>query len=250
MRTWGTAGVGLGVALVACAGRFGDAGGSGGAALRLAAPDDVRWEEGGTQEVVLAIENSGSSAVRVPPPSPERARVAVYRGGDATPVCSTPRREVAPVAPVVELPPGGRARIAVSLDACRLAPGEYRFEGSYDLGDPAGVIGPERGRIVVSPASAAVDFPASRRAVEPPADADAAGAASANPHLRPRAPPLGAASLACVDDVLARRGLNAHGDPAGTVYPDGPPTFDSEVERRRMVLERYPDIGTICRVVP
>jgi hypothetical protein len=154
----------------------------------------------------------------------------------------------------VRLSPGERREVTVTLEGCALAPGEYRYEASY--APPGGGpedgprrLGPERGRVVVRPAASDVGLPASREAVSPPGHAEPPVPPQPNPHLaRPIAPTP--QSLACVDRELARRGLNAFGDPAATVYPDGPPAFGSDVERERMILERYPDLGTLCRDPP
>ncbi len=65
----------------------------------------------------------------------------------------------------------------------------------------------------------------------------------------PAAPPPPAAQ-SCIDRELAARGLNAYGDPPGTVYAGGTPLFDEKTgrstPRERYVLERHPEIARAC----
>lgn len=104
---------------------------------------------------------------------------------------------------------------------------------------------PERAAAV-----AGAPLPRSPRSVEPPghpAPDTPAVPAPPDPGLSPvPARPPAAATAACVDRELRRRGLNAYGDPQATVYRRVPPVPPSErVER---VLARYPEIRTTCAV--
>jgi hypothetical protein len=243
------------VVIAACAHRFGSPTSPG---LRLSTNPDVRWETEGPHDLALVLENTGTAPTAIPEPSPARAYVTVYDTDPSRPVCTHGPDPAAPTT-LADLGPGERRALVVHLPSCELSRGEYRYEVWYDIPDVPGTrwsgrIGPEYGRIFVQSSAAAVDFPASRSAVSPPERADApappAPPAPANPHFHPAFPPFGPASLACVDRELERRGLNAWGDPSATVYPDGPPTLPSDVERQQMVLERYPDIAMVCRLPP
>lgn len=246
------------VPLAGCAGRFGGAPSASEPRLRLEAAD-VRWPAGGPNEIALAIENSGGSPVSIAAPTSAGARVDVLRDGD--PICRWEGPPPDRAAPVVELGPGERRVVVVRLEGCDAPGGDYRYQASYELpgargADWSGRLGPEVGRLVVERSGATVEVPASRRSVEAPEHADAPVAAPhPSPSVRPgpvvpgvAPPPTGPAEMACVDRELARLGLNAFGDPAGTVYPRGPPQLASEVERTQAILERYPDIRTICGV--
>jgi hypothetical protein len=252
-RVRGTAWLALlaGALALACAHRFGA---ESPPDLRLITNPDVRWETGGPHDVALVLENAGSEKLRLTEPDPAQAGVTVFEPGEKDPVC---RKDPAPPADppkVVDLAPRERRALVVRLESCALGPGEYRYEAWYVAPEArsawAGRVGPERGRVLVHRPEE-VALPASPRAVSPPDHAEApVPSAPSSPDSRPAVPPLGSASLACVDRELARRGLNAWGDPASTLYPDGPPTLASEVERQRMVLERYPDLATLCRIPP
>jgi peptidoglycan hydrolase-like protein with peptidoglycan-binding domain len=84
---------------------------------------------------------------------------------------------------------------------------------------------------------AAENVPQARRST-------AAGAASVvTPPERPNRIQDAGAFQACVDRELSRRGLNAYGDPPGT------PPRDAD-DRYEFVMQRYPDIGTVCTTTP
>lgn len=238
--------------VAACAHR---AAGGGEAEVRLAANPDVRWETEGPHEVTVVLENAGSARVAIPEPSAAHAQVVVTEAGAARVVCHEDAALAAADAQVIDLAPRERRALAVRLESCDPPPGEYRYELSYVVPQARGAtwsgrVGPARGRILVQRSAAVVEQPASRRTVAPPRHPAPAGAAPASPHPPPAVPGLGPASLACVDRELARRGLNAYGDPVATLYPDGPPVLASEVERQRLLLERYPDVATLCLVPP
>jgi hypothetical protein len=224
--------------------------------LRLSTNPDVRWETDGPHDLAVILENTGAVPTALPEPSPAYASVVVFDPADAGSICRKDAAQVAESPELVDLAGRERRALVVRLDTCEIVPGEYRYEASYVIPEVpgsrwSGRLGPEHGRIVVQSSGALIDWPASRSAVSPPGHADAPGPpAPANPHFRRAVPPLGPASLACVDRELAGRGLNAWGDPAATVYPEGPPTLASEVERQKMVLERYPEIANSCRIPP
>jgi hypothetical protein len=54
----------------------------------------------------------------------------------------------------------------------------------------------------------------------------------------------------CIDRELQRRGLNEYGDPPGTVYKDGSPTYDvvtgTTSDRHDYVYWHRRDIGVVC----
>ncbi len=64
------------------------------------------------------------------------------------------------------------------------------------------------------------------------------------------APPPGADLQACIDEQLAKRGLDPYGEPPGTPHPDGPPVPPGSIERYQRVLDRQPAIRTACRASP
>jgi hypothetical protein len=212
------------------------------------------------------LENTGDAQTSIALPSPEQAAVVVFDAAGREPLCRKEAEPAPPGLPLVELAERERRALVVRLESCHLAPGAYRYEAAYVIPDVpgarwAGRLGPEHGRIVVQRSTAVIDRPASRAAVSPPGPGGTGSGrtpepdvevtpAPANPHLRPGVSPLGPSSLSCVDRELARRGMNAWGDPAATIYPEGPPTLSSDVERQMMILERYPDIATLCRVPP
>lgn len=244
------------VPLAGCAGRFGGTTPPSEPRLRLDV-GDVRWPAGGPNEIALAIENSGGAPVSIAAPTSAGARVDLLQDGDQ--ICRWEGPPPDGAAPVVQLGPGERRVMVVRLEGCHAPGGEYRYQASYEVPDARGAdwsgrLGPEVGRLFVERSEATIELPAARRSVSPPEHADAPVAAPhPSPAVRPgpvvpgaAPPPVGPAEMACVDRELARLGLNAFGDPAGTIYSQGPPQLASEVERTQSILERYPDIRTIC----
>lgn len=234
-----------------CAHRFGAAPGP---ELQLSIPRDVRWEQGTPRELPVVLENGGARPLGIPELSPAHIYVAVFPEAGRIPVCiKEAEHGVSEAGRTSELRPGEERRVIVRLPGCDVAPGTYRYEAWYHppAGDEGARIGPEIGRIVMR-ASTEVDVPVSSRNVSPPGSAEppTTPAAPPNPHFRPGAPTFGPQAGACIDRELGDRGLNAYGDPAGTMYPDGPPTLSSDVERQRMIFERYPELATACSVVP
>ena len=63
-----------------------------------------------------------------------------------------------------------------------------------------------------------------------------------------QAPPAVAGS--CLDRQLAAKGLNAFGDPEGTMYPGGTPLFDEKTgrttPREQYVLAKHADLARAC----
>jgi hypothetical protein len=171
-------------------------------------------------------------------------------------------------------------------DYCRdLAPGVYRYEVIYVANNAAGakgsfyqgIFGPETGHVLVREGAtklkyedlrAALDQPnaAPAQAAAEPAVAPAPAAAAAEPAqaqpaaatttaaaqpvpaaAEPEAPALSPKEIrACVDRELAARGLNAYGDPKGTVYDGGSPV--DEYGRILFVASRNPAIRRACGI--
>ena len=226
--------------------------------LRLAAPPQVEWAHGSGHAVRLVLENTGTSPLQVAEPSASRAAFEVYATSGNVPLC---RKVVTPGgAPrVVTLRARERVTLDVSLPGCVLSPGAYRYEASYDAPPAAGStwagrVGPERGELVVRPDAPASNAPAASGAVSSPPDLPPPGGSV------PIVPvPLGPGQVAapapwdpdvraCLDRELDLRGLNAYGDPPGTLYRGGPPAFASESERERMLFARFPAIATSCQL--
>lgn len=132
----------------------------------------------------------------------------------------------------------GRARTPPAPPPPRAAPPEAGR--ALPGGAPAAGTGPER-VLPVPRTPGAVAPPSDRRvelpAVPPPPDPLA-------PPGNPGAPATSTAD--CVDRELARRGLNAYGDPPGTVYPVAPPAPASA--RIAHVLAHHPELRTTCEV--
>lgn len=63
-----------------------------------------------------------------------------------------------------------------------------------------------------------------------------------------KAPPAGET---CIDRELSAKGLNAFGDPPGTMYAGGTPLFDEKtgrsIPREQYVFDRHPEIARACR---
>jgi hypothetical protein len=103
------------------------------------------------------------------------------------------------------------------------------------------------------------ESPAQAQAPQPPARQ---GPQPQRP--QPEPPPLseadgGRSALeTCVDAQLSARGLNAFGDPAGTMYAGGTPLFDEAAAggagraRARVpwILKRHPEIAATCAGTP
>lgn len=242
------------VALVAaCAHRFGS---PAEAQLRVASNPEVRWEAAGPHELAMILENTGAASMTVPLPTEAAARVAVFAPSGEVPLCEHRPERPARSPPLVALGPRQTRAVIVLLASCDLAPGSYRYEAWYEIprvpgSQWSGRLGPERGRIVVQRPGALAPRAASRAALSPPEHAPAPGLAPPGGARSSLAPaPLSPASRSCIDRELARRGLNAWGDPAATPLPDPRSTFASDVERAEAVLRRYPAIATLCRVPP
>lgn len=72
----------------------------------------------------------------------------------------------------------------------------------------------------------------------------------------PREPPAApsaapqAAGGSCLDRELAARGLNAFGDPPGTMYAGGTPLFDERtgkaISREQYVFSHHPELASTC----
>ena len=66
---------------------------------------------------------------------------------------------------------------------------------------------------------------------------------------RREAPPQ-PAGVSCLDRELAARGLNAFGDPQGTMYAGGTPLFDERtgkaIPREQYVFSHHPDLASAC----
>jgi hypothetical protein len=65
-----------------------------------------------------------------------------------------------------------------------------------------------------------------------------------------REPPPRAPEGSCLDRELAARGLNAFGDPQGTMYAGGTPLFDertgASIPREQYVFSRHPELASAC----
>jgi hypothetical protein len=63
-------------------------------------------------------------------------------------------------------------------------------------------------------------------------------------------PPPQPAKVSCLDRELAARGLNAFGDPQGTMYAGGTPLFDERtgkaISREQYVFSHHPDLASAC----
>ncbi len=58
-----------------------------------------------------------------------------------------------------------------------------------------------------------------------------------------------ASRTSCLDRELARRGLNAYGDPAGTRYPPGR-TPPASAKSWSAIVAKHPEIGAVCFYPP
>jgi len=180
---------------------------------------------------------------------------------------------------------GMELRLDVRSECRDLTAGTYRYEVIYVAnpahGAPAhmyqGVFGPETGRVLVAEGATRLKYEELRAALDTkPADAapavaatapatagDGAPAADAAAPGQPVAPekPADAAPAtaaqqepaaspaeirACVDRELAARGLNAYGDPKGTIYNSGTPV--DEYGRILYVASRSPAIRHACNI--
>lgn len=65
-----------------------------------------------------------------------------------------------------------------------------------------------------------------------------------------REPPPVSQGVSCLDRELASRGLNAFGDPQGTMYAGGTPLFDertgASISREQYVFSHHPELASAC----
>lgn len=243
---------------LACAAR----GGAGPEArLRLDGPDAVGWEPAGPYALRVELHNASGYALPVARPLPEALQVKVFRASDGTLACRTPSPTHRQYEgwDVVPIPAASGLPLEVDLGPyCRgLAPGVYRWEAVY-VANPAqgggaaaytGTLGPRAGRAAVGEGLSR-DRGALAAALSPPAG----GAPDGGPALAaPPEPSTGAGAAQgaddarrCVDRELARRGLNAYGDPQGTRYAQGPPA--DEGGRVLFVAGRNAGIRRACGI--
>jgi hypothetical protein len=219
----------------ACAARVS---GGAGSPVRLETPA-ARWEPAGPFNLELGVYNASGRTISIARPTPRALEVAVYPAGDgARPLCRTP------TAPVETLEPWGAGlleageRRTTTVDLwpfCKgLREGEYRYEARFVANAARGAealwtgrVGPEGGTIAIAPRS-------------PPPGSGSEPASAAEPGM------AGEGIRSCVDRELARRGLNAYGDPPETSYPGGAPV--QEEGRVLYVASRHPEIREICGI--
>ena len=238
----------------ACAGRFGD-GGAKRSPPRVVGPEVVRWGAEGPRTLELVLDNPSGRGLDVPDPS-HRAAVDVRATGAGGASCQV--RPVGPDLPTIHVDAGARLPVTIALGAAcgALPPGEYRYDARLDLpplfdgaSDRADPLATTSGLIVVERPRAAVTFPAAPEAVAPSGplrDQPQALPRPRDPLVYPGTAGSSNATAECVDRELQRRGLNAYGDPPGTVYPAHPAA--TEPDRVAHVVARYPEIRTTCGV--
>jgi predicted small secreted protein len=135
--------------LAACSTRAGAGrGAEGGAAqpVRLWVAPVLWWGEGAAHGIDVALENATNRTVAIAAPDAAHARVEVFAGPESLRVCGVePLHPADPAGPLVELAPGDRVAVRVSLaDACgAVAPGAYRYEVSYRAPPPGAAAAPD-----------------------------------------------------------------------------------------------------------
>jgi len=251
------------------------------APIRLTVPELVAWEVDGPFDLKLVVFNGTSMQIQIVGMKEEAAQVTLFRP-DGTVACKTknPAKKTYDIWWIRKLNAGTGMDLRLDLHStCRdLKPGTYRYEVIY-VSNPAhgapahmyqGIFGPETGRILVAEGATKLKYEELRAALdakpgEPPAPsaapaADAAAQADAGvaaPAAQPQPEkPADAASTtaaaaptdirACVDRELADRGLNAYGDPKGTIYNSGTPV--DEYGRILYVASRNPGIRHACGI--
>lgn len=195
------------------------------ARLVLRAPARVRTVLGPTR-LAVRLRNDGDRWARVEL-DPKLLRVEGRDAAGKPLLCLAPRR--AGSRPPGELGPSEERTLVIHLeDRCAIsAPGSYVLLLRYE-----------------APASAA-------------AGPWSAGPAEVRLEVAPRPTPAQEAAArrrACVERELSERGLNAYGDPPGTIYAGGTPLFDEKTRRREdrldHVLARVPAIAEACPASP
>lgn len=195
------------------------------AKLVLRAPARVRAVLGPTR-LAVRLRNDGDRWARLEL-DPKLLQVEGRDAAGKPLLCLAPRR-AGPRAPR-ELGPGEERTLVIHLeDRCAVAaPGSYllllRYEAPATGGAGAWSAGPVEVRLEVAPRPTPAEEAAARR-------------------------------RACVERELSDRGLNAYGDPPGTVYTGGTPLFDEKTGRREdrldHVLARVPAIAAACPATP
>jgi len=252
------------------------------APVRMTVPELVAWEPDGPFDLKLVVFNGTAMQLQIVGAKPEAAQVTLLRA-DGSVACKTPNpvKKSYDIWWLRKL--NANTGMDVKLDVrsfCKdLTPGAYRYEAIY-VANPVegalgsmyqGIFGPEAGRVLVAEGATKLKYEDLRAALDakPGEAAPAAAAAAAAPEgsapaaegtapaAEPgKAEPAPAAAQepavspaeirACVDRELAARGLNAYGDPKGTVYNSGTPV--DEYGRILYVASRNPAIRHVCGI--
>jgi hypothetical protein len=248
------------------------------APIRMNAPELVGWEPEGPFDLKLVVFNGTAMQIQLVGAKPEAAQVTLL-GEDGKVACKTPNPVKKPfdIWWIRKLNAGTGMEVRVDVrSSCKdLPPGAYRYEAIY-VANPAygasaslyqGTFGPEKGQVLVREGATKMKYEDLRAALEAkpaaatpaaaaatpegaatPAEAATPAASAAEPApAAAREPAVSPAEIrACVDRELAERGLNAYGDPKGTVYDSGTPV--DEYGRILYVASRNPGIRQVCGI--
>ncbi len=255
------------------------------APIRLQVPELVAWEPDGPFDLKLVVFNGTGMQIQIVGMKEEAAQVTLFRA-DGSVACKMPNpaKKTYEIWWIRKLNAGTGMDLQLDVrQYCKdLQPGAYRFEVIYvannAFGSMAslyqGIFGPEKGRVLVRAGATQLKFEELSAALGEKTPEPEAAPAPAEP-ATPVAPPATAPAVAepekpaaepkpasaaqdpepalspgevraCVDRELASRGLNAYGDPAGTVYQDGAPV--DEYGRVLYVASRYPAIRRACGI--
>jgi hypothetical protein len=225
-------------------------------------PVVLAWEPEGPYEIEMSVFNAANMSFTMVQAQAEASAVTVYRL-DGTIACQTPEpvQKVYKIYAVAVLAPGSHWEVRRDLrqDCGALSSGVYSYEASYRANDAEqsglyrAFLGPLGGRVLVRAGASSMTYEDMLAALDgtkatDPRDAgpDAAAGEPATASA-PEPSPSVAEIHACVDKELHDRGLNAYGDPEGTVYANGTPPVDA-LGRILYVASRNAAIHRACKI--